>query len=68
MMSRLISTWQSYRKLTDFPIAHKGLAEVYSQIGKHDEAVSEMKRHILSGRSTFILDDLGYIYARLEER
>lgn len=48
-----------------FPIAHKGLAEVYSQKGMHDEAVVEIERAIaLSGRSIFILDDLGYIYAR----
>src|SRR5207247_2077190 len=45
----------------NFPIAHKGLAEVYAQIGKYDEAVSEIERAIaLSGRSIFILDDLGY--------
>lgn len=47
-----------------FPIAHKGLAEVYVQKGMYDAAVREIERAIaLSRRSTFILDDLGYIYA-----
>jgi len=35
----------------------------------HDEAVSEIEKAIiLSGRSIFILDDLGYIYARAGKR
>src|SRR2546429_4533437 len=49
----------------DFPIAHKGLAEVYTQKGMHEEALREIEKAIvLSERSIFILDDLGYIYAR----
>jgi adenylate cyclase len=49
----------------NFPIAHKGLAEVYAQISRHDDAISEIEKAIaLSERSIFILDDLGYIYAR----
>jgi len=65
MMSQLTQYRRSLEVDPNFPIAHKGLAEVYSQIGKHDEAVSEIEKAIaLSGRSIFILDDLGYIYAR----
>ena len=49
----------------NFPIAHKGLAEVYTQKGMNDEAVAEIEKAIeLSDRSIFILDDLGYVYAR----
>jgi len=60
---------KSFEVDSNLPIAHKGLAEVYSQIGKHDEAVSEIEKAIaLSGRSIFILDDLGYIYARAGKR
>ncbi len=48
-----------------FPIAHKGLAETYVQQGRCDDAIVEAKRAIeLSGGSVFILDDLGYIYAK----
>ncbi len=54
----------------NFAIAHKGLAEVYVQKGMNDEAVAEIEKAIkLSGRrSIFILDDLGYIYARAGKR
>ena len=56
---------KSLRVDTNFPIAHKGLAEVYAQKGMNDEAVAEIEKAIeLSGRSIFILDDLGYVYAR----
>ena len=49
----------------NFAIAHKGLAEVYAQTGKHEDAILEIEKAIaLSGNSIFILDDLGYIYAR----
>ena len=54
---------------SNFPIAHKGLAEVYAQKDMYKEAVEEIEIAIaLSKRSTFILDDLGYIYARAGER
>ena len=37
-------------------------------MGRHDEAVSEIEKAIeMSQRSIFILDDLGYIYARAGE-
>ena len=54
---------------SSFPIAHKGLAEVYVQKGMDNEALAEIETAIeLSGRSVFILDDLGYIYARAGKR
>jgi len=53
----------------NFPIAHKGLAEVYAQKGMNEEAILEIEKAIeLSARSVFILDDLGYIYARAGRR
>jgi tetratricopeptide (TPR) repeat protein len=60
---------EQYQKLLRFypdsPIAHKGLAEVYVQKGMHEQAILEIENAIqLSGRSIFILDDLGYVYAR----
>lgn len=61
-----IDQYQNSLKVdANFPIAHKGLAEVYAQKGMNDEAVAEIEKAIeLSGRSVFILDDLGYVYAR----
>ena len=48
-----------------FAIAYKGLAEVHVQLGKYEEAIREIETAIsLSRRSIFILDDLGYVYAR----
>jgi adenylate cyclase len=48
-----------------FPIAHKGLAEAYAEKGLFEESLEEAELAIaLSNRSVFILDDLGYIYAR----
>jgi adenylate cyclase len=53
----------------NFPIAHKGLAEVYAQKGMYDAAITEIEKAIvLSKRSIFILDDLGYISARAGKR
>src|SRR5438552_3933663 len=53
----------------NFPIAHKGLAEVDAQKGMNNEAILEIEKAIeLSGKSVFILDDLGYIYARAGRR
>jgi len=52
-----------------FPIAHKGIAEVYVQKAMYDEAIIEIEKAIeLSGKSIFILDDLGYIYASAGKR
>jgi TolB-like protein len=60
---------ESLRVDPNFPIAHKGLSEVYVQKGMHGEAISEIEKAIaLSGRSIFILDDLGYIYASAGKR
>jgi TolB-like protein/Tfp pilus assembly protein PilF len=50
---------------SSFPIAHKGLAEVYVQKLMYEQAIAEIEKAIaLSENSIFILDDLGYIYAR----
>jgi len=48
----------------NFAIAHKGLAEVYSQIPDFERSLREIQKAIeLSKGSVFILDDAGYIYA-----
>jgi tetratricopeptide (TPR) repeat protein len=64
---------EKYRKSLqvepNFAIAHKGLAEVYVQMSMFDEAIEEIEKAIdLSKRSVFILDDLGYIYAKAGSR
>ena len=48
----------------DFALAHKGLADVYSQKSMFGEALTEIERAVeLSKGSVFILDDAGYVYA-----
>jgi len=55
----------SLRVDPDSAIAHKGLAEVYAKKEMFADAVREIEKAIsLSNRSIFILDDLGFIYAR----
>jgi len=47
-----------------FAIAHKGLADVYSQKFMFTEALAEIDKAVkLAKGSIFILDDAGYVYA-----
>ena len=48
----------------NFVLAHKGLADAYSQKSLFPEALAEIQRAVeLSKGSLFVLDDAGYVYA-----
>jgi Flp pilus assembly protein TadD len=48
----------------NFPSAHLYLGWSYLKLGRNEEATAELEKAVvLSGRASFYLEDLGYLYA-----